>query len=71
MSKISADFGDINLAIETEGREAFDIYRILQQSFKQAGMEGVDAMIKEQQLDAFILRGPAKGLRVERMDLAI
>lgn len=70
MSMVRADFGDVNITVATQDEQAFDIYRILQQSFSMSGMAGVDATIKEKNLGEFISFGPAKGLSVEKRDFA-
>ena len=71
MSKISSDFGDTNITVETEGREAYDIHRSLTQAYSLAGERNVHKVIIINGWERQITKGPAKGLHADNFDFGI
>ena len=71
MSKISSDFGDVNITVETQDSEAYDIHRSLTRAHDLAGMRHVDKVIIINSWEGKIKKGPAKGLTAENFDFGI
>ena len=71
MSKISADFGDTNVRIETEDRTAFDMFAALNHIFQKAGMPGVETEITARKWNDAVHIGPARGLHAHNMDFSV